>query len=88
MMIQFFNGTFPIGVVTVGTVVQRTGRPTDAEDGDKTEPLDVFGHVTGFARNTFNELLIVVKWESNERYPYNDGGYVQALHPSQLMIHV
>lgn len=57
-----------IGQVSLGRVVQKV-----AVVGDGTVITDIFGHIVGFARNSYNERILEVKWED---------GTIEIIHPT------
>lgn len=64
-----------IGDLRQGTVVQDVGFN---DNGDK-EPIDKFGHIVGFARNSDGEMLMSVQWDW-------DDGLVHDVHPGNLIL--
>jgi hypothetical protein len=63
----------PLGALRLGMPVQ------DTEYGEFNSqiPSDRFGFITGFARNSSNELILEVRWESGE---------TRVAHPANLIL--
>lgn len=72
MQMRFSNQNVDIGQVTIGRVVQYTRTP-----GSSRWPNhDDFGHITGFTRNSFDELILLIK--------FSKLGAPVAIHPTAL----
>lgn len=84
MNLQFFNGPANIGICKLGMVVQKVAL---SNDGATQDPIEMFGHIVGFGRNSLSELLVKVRWESNEGvYPYTHDDTTTLVHPTSLFI--
>lgn len=83
--LQFFNpdtgnidDVARVGQLTKGRVVQATRFHTpDGQFSASKVPDYKYGHIAGFAKNTSNELCLVVEWETGDTHP---------AHPSNLIL--
>lgn len=83
--LQFFNpdtgnsdDVARVGQVTKGRVVQATHFHTPAGQFSASKvPKDEYGHIAGFARNSSDELCLMIEWEDGETRP---------IHPSNLIL--
>ena len=76
MNVKFHNGEFPISACRIGTVIQRTAFTTP-----KRTPIDSFGHIVGFGRNTSGELLMTIQLAETACESFDQ-------HPSGLVLYV
>ena len=65
-----------IGDLKLGTVVQ----DTDVNEIGDREPMDKYGHIVGFTRNSAGELNVRVQWD------WDGGDIVRSVHPSNLIL--
>lgn len=80
--IKFRNATVPIGNAVIGMVV--TERDDDIFSTGKSPDV---GHIVGFSRNSYDEVLVVVRW--SRKRPERLGGHHEVeIHPSNVNLEV